>query len=132
MFVCFSHERKRSGVDDTICVAYQVQAPAMSVPTNAQFWSKEDPSKPDAAFLKNHFYREGRLTEEQAMFILEKGTELLRAESNVLEVDAPITGASHDYHSRRGEMLTPSFKQSVETFMDNMLVLAFVLGTNLS
>ena len=64
----------------------------MSVPTNAQFFSREDPSKPDIAFLKNHFYREGRVTEDQAMFILEKGTKLLRDEPNLLEVDAPITG----------------------------------------
>lgn len=66
----------------------------MFIPTDAQFFSKEDPAKPDIAFLKNHFYREGRLTEEQALYILEKGTELLRAESNLLEVDAPITGMS--------------------------------------
>lgn len=70
----------------------QVQAPAMSISTNMQFFSREDPSKPDIAFLKNHFYREGRVTEEQAMFILEKGTELLRAEPNLLDVDAPIIG----------------------------------------
>lgn len=44
----------------------------MYVPTDEQFWSKQDPSKPDIAFLKNHFYREGRLTEEQALFILQK------------------------------------------------------------
>ncbi|TDL24459.1 Metallo-dependent phosphatase [Rickenella mellea] len=72
-------------------VVKEVQAPAMSVPTNAQFFSRDDPTKPDIAFLKNHFYREGRVTEEQALYILEKGTELLRAEPNLLEVDAPIT-----------------------------------------
>ena len=66
----------------------------MFVPTDAQFFSHEDRSKPDIAFLKNHFYREGRITEEQALYILEKGTELLRAEPNLLEVDAPITGMS--------------------------------------
>lgn len=44
----------------------------MQPPTDDQFWSKADPSKPDIAFLKNHFYREGRLTEEQALWILEK------------------------------------------------------------
>lgn len=44
----------------------------MYVPTDEQFWSKEDPTKPDIAFLKNHFYREGRLTEEQALYILQK------------------------------------------------------------
>lgn len=66
----------------------------MLVPTDQQFFSREDPSKPDAAFLKNHFYREGRLTEEQALYILQKGTEILTLENNVLEVDAPITGTS--------------------------------------
>ena len=49
----------------------QVQAPAMSVPTDAQFYDADDPSKPSLAFLKNHLYREGRLTEEQALFILQ-------------------------------------------------------------
>ena len=70
----------------------KVQAPAMFIPTNAQFFSREDPTKPDVAFLKNHFYREGRLSEEQALYIIEKGTELLRVEPNLLEVDAPVTG----------------------------------------
>lgn len=44
----------------------------MYLPSDDQFWSKQDRSKPDIAFLKNHFYREGRLTEEQALYILEK------------------------------------------------------------
>lgn len=64
----------------------------MMVPTDDQFWSKERPGLPDIAFLKNHFYREGRLTEEQALYIIEKGTEILRKEPNLLEVGAPITG----------------------------------------
>lgn len=72
-------------------IVKDVQAPAMHPPTDEQFYSSEDPSKPDIAFLKNHFYREGRLTEEQALFILEKGGEVLRQEPNLLEVDAPIT-----------------------------------------
>lgn len=50
----------------------QVQAPAMYVPTDDQFWADHTRTKPDIAFLKNHFYREGRLTEEQALYILEK------------------------------------------------------------
>jgi serine/threonine-protein phosphatase 2B catalytic subunit len=44
----------------------------MFLPTSEQFFSSVDPTKPDIAFLKNHFYREGRLTEEQALYILEK------------------------------------------------------------
>lgn len=66
----------------------------MSIPTDAQFFSSTDPSKPDVAFLKNHFYREGRISEEHALYILEKGTEILRAEPNLLYVDAPVTGTS--------------------------------------
>ncbi|KAF9178154.1 3',5'-cyclic-nucleotide phosphodiesterase (PDEase) (3':5'-CNP) [Haplosporangium sp. Z 767] len=68
-----------------------VQAPAVTIPTDDVFYSKEFPDRPDIAFLKNHFYREGRISEEQAVFILQKGTELLRKEPNLLEVDAPIT-----------------------------------------
>lgn len=78
----------------------------MSIPTDEQFFSREDPSKPDVAFLKNHFYREGRLSEEQAMFILEKGTELLREEPNLLHVDAPVTGQSLPLFSMWHKSLT--------------------------
>ncbi|KAJ6469440.1 serine/threonine-protein phosphatase 2B catalytic subunit A1 [Mycena sanguinolenta] len=72
-------------------VIKDVQAPSPNIPTAAQFFSSADQSKPDIAFLKNHFYREGRLSEEQALWILAKGTEVLRREPNVLNVDAPIT-----------------------------------------
>lgn len=68
-----------------------VQAPAMIPPTDQQFFSPQDPSKPNLQFLKQHFYREGRLTEEQALFILEEGTKVLKQEPNLLEMDAPIT-----------------------------------------
>jgi serine/threonine-protein phosphatase 2B catalytic subunit len=46
-------------------VVKDVQAPAFHKPTDEQFFSREDPTKPDIAFLKNHFYREGRLTDDQ-------------------------------------------------------------------
>jgi serine/threonine-protein phosphatase 2B catalytic subunit len=66
----------------------------MFTPTPEQFFANrgQDRTKPDVAFLKNHFYREGRVTEDQALWILEQGTELLKKEQNVLQVDAPITG----------------------------------------
>ncbi|KAJ3055336.1 3',5'-cyclic-nucleotide phosphodiesterase (PDEase) (3':5'-CNP) [Rhizophlyctis rosea] len=72
-------------------VVKDVAAPAVTKPTDEEFYSKKDLTKPDADFLKNHFIREGRLTEEQALFILSKGTEILKAESTLLEIDAPIT-----------------------------------------
>lgn len=69
-----------------------VEPPVLFRPTEEQFLDPHDPSKPNLAFIKHHFYREGRLSEEQALFIIEKGTDLLRKEVNVLEIDAPITG----------------------------------------
>ncbi|CAK7243669.1 MAG: 3',5'-cyclic-nucleotide phosphodiesterase (PDEase) (3':5'-CNP) [Sporothrix thermara] len=80
-----------TNVSTTERVCKDVQAPATYKPTDEQFYSDETHTKPNIAFLKQHFYREGRLTEEQVLFILRKGTELLRAEPNLLEMDAPIT-----------------------------------------
>ncbi|KAJ3102119.1 3',5'-cyclic-nucleotide phosphodiesterase (PDEase) (3':5'-CNP) [Phlyctochytrium planicorne] len=74
---------------DRVCK--EVDGPNVFKPTNEQFFSKKDPSKPDIDFLKNHFIKEGRLTEEQALFIISKGTEILKKEPNLLEVDAPVT-----------------------------------------
>jgi serine/threonine-protein phosphatase 2B catalytic subunit len=68
-----------------------VQAPAFHPPTDEQFFSPHDRTKPNITFLKQHFYREGRLTEQQALWILKKGTEILKSEPNMLEMDAPIT-----------------------------------------
>ena len=69
----------------------EVQAPALNLPSDSDFWSPDDPSKPNLHFLKQHLYREGRLTEEQALWIIHAGTELLKSEPNLLEMDAPIT-----------------------------------------
>ncbi|KAK8203392.1 3',5'-cyclic-nucleotide phosphodiesterase (PDEase) (3':5'-CNP) [Zalaria obscura] len=72
-------------------VCKDVQAPAFRPPTDEQFFSPHDRNKPNLQFLKQHFYREGRLTEEQALFIINEGTKVLREEPNLLEMDAPIT-----------------------------------------
>lgn len=65
--------------------------PASTLPTDEQFFDDESHEKPNLEFLKDHLYREGRLTEKQALFILEKGSELLHAEPTLLEIEAPIT-----------------------------------------
>lgn len=72
-------------------VVKDVQAPAMHIPSDEQFFNGKDHSKPDIAFLKNHFYREGRINEDQALWIIETATEIMRQEPNILQVDAPIT-----------------------------------------
>jgi serine/threonine-protein phosphatase 2B catalytic subunit len=70
----------------------------MAIQSDDQFFSKTEKGKPDVAFLKNHFYREGRIKEEHALCIIDKATQLLRAEPNVLTVDAPVTGATYNHH----------------------------------
>ena len=79
----------------------------MTIPTDDQFFSKTEEGKPDVAFLKNHFYREGRIKEEHALYILEKATRLLRAEPNVLTVNSPVTGATTAHMSALSSNLIP-------------------------
>jgi serine/threonine-protein phosphatase 2B catalytic subunit len=69
----------------------EVQAPAVNPPTDEQFWTSPNRTKPNLQFLKQHFCREGRLTEEQALWIIKAGTDILKQEPNLLEMDAPIT-----------------------------------------
>ena len=46
---------------------------------------------PNVGFLRKHFFREGKLTEQQILFILGKVMEIFKAEPNVLRLQAPIT-----------------------------------------
>jgi hypothetical protein len=89
----------------------------MTIPTDDQFFSKTDKGKPDVAFLKTHFYREGRLKEEHALYIIDKAAQLLRAEPNVLSVDAPVTGATAGYSPDHSHSFVP---QSAAISMANM------------
>ncbi|ORX99750.1 serine/threonine protein phosphatase 2B catalytic subunit [Basidiobolus meristosporus CBS 931.73] len=85
-------------------VLKDVPPPATQKPTDEEFYSKEQPDKPDIEFLKDHFFKEGRLTEEQALYIIQKGTELLRNEPNLLEVPAPVTVCG-DIHGQYYDLL---------------------------
>ena len=49
---------------------------------------------PNIAYLRDHFYREGRIREDHALYIIKKATKILRTEPNLLYVDAPVTGES--------------------------------------
>jgi hypothetical protein len=92
----------------------------MGIPTDDAFFSKADKSKPDIAFLKNHFYREGRLKEEHALYIVEKATQLLRTEPNVLTIDAPVTGPGS--HPALPSYISNRYLQYAGTFTANTCV----------
>ena len=96
----------------------------MNIPTDEQFFSKTEQGKPDIAFLKNHFYREGRIKEEHALHIIKEATEILHAEPNLLYVDAPVTGepfaSPRLYRVAVLTSLNGVPSQSVAIFMDNM------------
>lgn len=89
----YSKQRLENGsvVSTQERIVKDVVAPATDVPTDSQFFASPDRTKPNLPFLKNHFFREGRVKEDHALWIIEKATALLRAEPNVLDVDAPIT-----------------------------------------
>lgn len=68
-----------------------VRAPAWRKPTDEEFYDKRDPTKPNLAFLKNHLYCEGRLTDQQALYIINSATQIFRKEPTLLDVSAPVT-----------------------------------------
>lgn len=59
-------------------------------PSDDQFWLPGR-TKTNAAFLRRHFYHEGRVLEHQALWLLREATMLLRTEPNVLSVTSPVT-----------------------------------------
>ena len=46
---------------------------------------------PNIGFLRKHFFREGKLTEQQIFFILKEVMDIFKTEPNVLRLQAPIT-----------------------------------------
>ena len=48
--------------------------------------------KPKLERLRDHLFAEGRLEEDAALLIIERGENLLRAENNLIDLEAPITG----------------------------------------
>ncbi|KAF8733666.1 hypothetical protein AX14_003683 [Amanita brunnescens Koide BX004] len=67
-----------------------VPEPATFNPPNAHLFEPGQ-GLPNVPFLKQHFSREGRLTEEQALTILQRTTDLLGTEPNLVQVKSPVT-----------------------------------------
>lgn len=76
------------------CDVSQVPPPYAHTPRDEDFYV-HDPTgaiKPNVDLLKVHFFHEGRLTEQQALFILNEATALLSKEPNMLRISGPATG----------------------------------------
>ncbi|KAJ1981099.1 3',5'-cyclic-nucleotide phosphodiesterase (PDEase) (3':5'-CNP) [Dimargaris xerosporica] len=78
-------------VSTTERIMKQVPEPHRFTPTSEQFFDPQDATKPNVQFLRDFFVGEGRLSEDQALWIIEQATGVLRAEPNLLEVAAPVT-----------------------------------------
>ncbi|KAJ6629337.1 Metallo-dependent phosphatase-like protein, partial [Mycena sp. CBHHK59/15] len=70
-----------------------VPQPATHRLSDAEFFAADEfgAQKPNVRVLRDHFFREGRLTEEHALYILEHTTHLLSAEPNLVDVQGPVT-----------------------------------------
>eukprot|EP00732_Lithocolla_globosa_P004092 Lithocolla_globosa_v1_NODE_3596_length_1626_cov_144.644812.p1 type:complete len:464 gc:universal NODE_3596_length_1626_cov_144.644812:1550-159(-) len=69
-------------------VVSSVPAPAANIPTDEEFYQD---GKPNLEFLKNHLFREGRISPSQALYIVETAAQVLRQEENLIEIEAPLT-----------------------------------------
>ncbi|KAK7689526.1 hypothetical protein QCA50_007318 [Cerrena zonata] len=70
-----------------------VDPPYTHIPTDEEFYMRDPRTgilKPNVDMLRDHFFHEGRLTEQQALFILEQTTEVMRTEPNLLRMNGPV------------------------------------------
>ena len=69
--------------------------PAWRKPTDEQFYVTDirGVRRPNTEFLKQHFFKEGRITDEQVLYLLNEASNLMVKEPNLLQVQEPITGA---------------------------------------
>ena len=68
-----------------LIILQRVPPPAAHQPTYQELFV------PNADFLKQHFFHGVRLTEAQALCILQKATNILSRERNLVNVESPVT-----------------------------------------
>ncbi|CCF59829.1 hypothetical protein KAFR_0I00480 [Kazachstania africana CBS 2517] len=90
-------------VSTTDRVITNVQPVSSKLPADEELFCP-DTGLPNHEFLRNHFKSEGRITEAQALRILQMATELLSREPNLLNVPAPVTVCG-DIHGQYYDLL---------------------------
>ncbi|SCV04840.1 LANO_0G12860g1_1 [Lachancea nothofagi CBS 11611] len=85
---------------DRVCSS--VRPVALGLPSDQEVFQNN--GLPDHAFLREHFRREGRLSEFQVLRILQMSAECLSKEPNLLHVPAPVTVCG-DIHGQYYDLL---------------------------
>jgi len=82
------------------------QVPSVPLPPNKRLdiCDLYDGTSINTEILRDHLRQEGRLTEELALKIIRDGTEMLKNEPNVLNVDSPVTVCG-DVHGQFFDLL---------------------------
>ena len=81
--------RSISRVLSAMCYTLAVEPPASHRLTVAEVFAN---GLPNDTLLRNHFAKEGRVTEECALRIIAEASKILRAEDTLIKVPAPVTG----------------------------------------
>ncbi|KAF9450401.1 Metallo-dependent phosphatase [Macrolepiota fuliginosa MF-IS2] len=70
-----------------------VPPPATHRPTDAEFFLRDARGErmPNASYLKDHFFNEGRILESHAVWIVRTVMEILKREPNMVKVGSPMT-----------------------------------------
>lgn len=85
-------------------VVKDVIYPEPKNPSDEQLWEDRKRGIVNINFLTEFFRKEGRLREDQALEIIERGTAILAAEPNLLHLDAPTTVCG-DIHGQFYDLL---------------------------
>lgn len=80
-----------------MCMCVGTKAPKTTIPEDSVIFPDPKSDKPDAEYIKAHFFEEGKLTEAQVLRIVKAGTKLLTTEPNLLEIETPATSKNNKY-----------------------------------
>ncbi|KAJ1840568.1 3',5'-cyclic-nucleotide phosphodiesterase (PDEase) (3':5'-CNP), partial [Coemansia sp. RSA 2708] len=91
--VGFSVHQSQDGQETptTERVMKDVPLPAPEIPQHSDLFEDGDERRPRSELLRDHFFREGRLREEDALAIIREATQLLRSEPTLLTLASPVT-----------------------------------------